>query len=153
MKKEKKYEGKTYKFKRNSMKKMKQKYNPTYHYIIENILKYKKNKKEFLKVTKINEENEEEFQKLLIKIVESTAKDFHLDNNRIYSYNKFNRVLIKKLNKELKQERKNKIEIKLKVVKLYKMIDKKEYKDLRKIAIEKPNDFLKALYLYTICED
>ena len=151
MKNNKKYEGKTYKFKKNSIIKTKKKYNQTYQYVLEMILKYTTRKKAFLKIIKIDEEKKT--NQLLMRIMESTAKDFKLDNNQIYSYNKFNRKIIKEFNKQRKLEKKNQIEIKLKIVKLYKMIEQKDFKDLRKIAFEKPNDFLKALYLYTICED
>ncbi len=151
MKNNKKYEGKTYKFKKNSIIKTKKKYNQTYQYVLEMILKYTTRKKAFLKIIKIDEEKNT--NQLLMRIMESTAKDFKLDNNQIYSYNKFNRKIIKEFNKQRKLEKKNQIEIKLKIVKLYKMIEQKDFKDLRKIAFEKPNDFLKALYLYTICED
>ena len=153
MKTEIKYEGKNYKFKKNSINKMKQKYDPTYHYILIEILKYKKYIKEFQKISHMDDKNSEIFNKLLLKAIESTAKDLKVDNKRIYSYNKFNRIIIKSFNKELKQEKKTKINNNLEVIKLYKKIEMKEYNELRKIALEKPNDFLKALYLYTICED
>lgn len=150
--KTKEFEGKKYKFKKNSINKAKNKYSSTYNYVLTKILRYKKYINGFNNA--ICYENEKElFDKNLVKAIESIGKDFNIDNTKVYSYNKFNKQLIKKINKTLKMEKKNNIKINLKVMKLYKKIANEEYKDLRKIAIEKPNDFLKALYLYTICED
>ena len=60
---------------------------------------------------------------------------------------------MKSFYKMLKQDKKNKLKIKFKLLDYYKLIKDKKYKDLRELSINKPNDFLKAVYLYTICED
>ena len=146
-----KYEGKNYKFKRNSILKTKIKYDSTYHYVITNSLKYKKYINEFEKKISINDP--EKNNKLLLKVMESTAKDFKLNNNKIYYYNSFNKNIIKSFYKILKEEKKNRLKIKFKLLDYYKLIKNKKYKDLRELSINKPNKFLKALYLYTICED
>ena len=145
------YEGKNYKLKRNSILKTKVKYDSTYHYVLNNSLRYKKYIKEF--EDKININDVDKFNKKLLRAMESTAKDLDIKSNKVYDYNTFNKSIIKSFYKLLKKEKKNKVKINLEVVKLYKMIDKKNYKDLRKISIDKPNSFLKAIYLYTICED
>ena len=143
MKKNNIYEGKNYKLKKNSIKKLKHKYDETYNYVLTNSLKYKKY---------INEFKSMEDDKLL-KAMESTAKDLKIDNNKIYNYNSFNKKVMKSFYKLLKEEKKNRITIDLELVKDYKLINDKKYKDIKKLATNKPNKFLKALYLYTICED
>ena len=145
------YEGKNYKFKRNSILKTKVKYDSTYHYVLNNSLKYKKYIKEF--EDKININDVDKFNKKLLRAMESTAKDLSINQNKIYDYNSFNKSIIKSFYKLLKNEKKKKTKINLEVVKLYKLIEEKKYKDLRSISINKPNTFLKAIYLYTICED
>ena len=145
------YEGKNYKFKRNSILKTKVKYDSTYHYVLNNSLKYKKYIKEF--EDKININDTDKFNKKLLRAMESTAKDLSINSNKVYDYNSFNKSIIKSFYKLLKNEKKKKTKINLEVVKLYKLIEEKKYKDLRSISINKPNTFLKAIYLYTICED
>jgi len=145
------YEGKNYKFKRNSILKTKIKYDSTYHYVITNSLRYKKYINEFEKSISINDTSK--VDKLLLKVMESTAKDFKLNNNKVYNYNSFNKSIIKSFYKMLKEDKKNKLKIKFKLLDYYKLIKDKKYKDLRELSINKPNDFLKAVYLYTICED
>lgn len=140
------YEGNNYTFKKNSINKIWKKYNQTYQYVLVKILKYKKYLKKFQSNTSLDNNY------ILMNIVESTASDFELDNTKVYNYHNINKKLIKKLNKELKQSIKNK-DTDLNIIKLYKMIVSEEYKDLRTIAIDEPDEFLKALYLYTIVED
>ena len=143
------YNGKNYKIKNNNIEKMKKKYSTTYQYIITNILQYKKYINKFdIIITKENNNNE-----LLLKVIELTAKDFEIDNTKTYNCNKLNKKLIKKINKIKKDEKKKNIISNNKVVKLYKKIENKEYKELRELAFEKTKLFLEAIYLYTICED
>ena len=151
MKTNNKYEGKNYKFKKNSILKTKNKYDSTYHYVITNSLRYKKYINEFEKSININDNNK--IDKLLLKVMESTAKDFKLNNTKVYNYNSFNKSIIKSFYKILKEDKKNKLKIKFKLLDNYKLIKNRKYKDLRNLYINKPNDFLKAIYLYTICED
>ena len=151
MKTNNKYEGKNYKFKKNSILKTKNKYDSTYHYVITNSLRYKKYINEFEKSININDNNK--IDKLLLKVMESTAKDFKLNNTKVYNYNSFNKSIIKSFYKMLKEDKKNKLKIKFKLLDNYKLIKNRKYKDLRNLYINKPNDFLKAIYLYTICED
>ena len=148
MKTNNKYEGKNYKFKKNSILKTKNKYDSTYHYVITNSLRYKKYINEFEKSI-----NNDKVDKLLLKVMESTAKDFKLNNSKVYNYNSFNKSIMKSFSKMLKEDKKNKLKIKFKLLDYYKLIKNRKYKDLRNLYINKPNDFLKAIYLYTICED
>ena len=147
MKKNKEYEGINYKFKKNSINKIKKKYIQTYEYIIIKTLKYKKYIKKIQKVIQLEKQNN-----LILQIIESTGNDFDLKKEKVYNSNSFNKNLIKKLKKSLKLEKKSNKEIDIEVIKIYKLIKLNNYKDLRMIALNKPNDFLKAIYLYTICE-
>jgi len=143
----KEYEGNNYTFKKNSISKIWKKYNQTYQYVLVKILKYKKYLQKFQNNTALDNSY------LLLNIVESTGTDLDLDTSKIYNYSNFNKKLIKKLNKTLKQEKRSNEIADINVVKLYKMIENHNYKDLRNIAIDEPNEFLKAIYLYTIVED
>lgn len=145
--KSKEYEGINYKFKKNSIKKIKKKYTQTYEYIIIKILKYKKYIKSFQKMAQLEQQNN-----LILQIIESTGNDFDLQKDKVYNSTSFNKNLIKKLKKSLKLEKKSNETIDIEVIKIYKLIKKSNYKDLRIIALKQPNDFLKAIYLYTICE-
>lgn len=141
----KEYEGNNYIFKKNSINKIWKKYNQTYQYVLVKILKSKTYLNKFEKKTSLDSN--------LLDVVESTASDLDLDNTKVYNYNTFNKKLKKSLNKNLKYEKKHKDSDCLNVVKLYRMIEKEDYKHLRTIAIDDPEEFLKALYLYTIIED
>ena len=147
MKIKKEYEGNNYTFKKNSIKKIWKKYNQTYQYVLVKILKYKKYLKKFQNNTSLDNNY------YLLNIVESTASDFEIDNSKVYNNSNINKRLIKSLKKELKYEKKTKETNNLNVIKLYKMIVSEDYKNLRTIAIDEPEEFLKALYLYTIVED
>lgn len=143
----KEYEGNNYTFKKNSISKIWKKYNQTYQYVLVKILKYKKYLKKFQSNNALNNSY------LLLNIIEATGNDLALDNSKIYSNSSFNKMLVRKLNKTLKKEKKDREIANINVVKLYKMIENHNYKDLRNIAIDEPNEFLKAIYLYTIVED
>ena len=99
----------------------------------------------FQKVLKIKQTSVEEMvDKISLKLIESLAKDFNLDETKIYTEKSFN----KKLKKKLKTENQKEIE------ELRSMIDmiKNKKKGIKKRALLSPWVFLKALYLYTIIE-
>ena len=76
--------------------------------------------------------------------MESVATDLHLDETIIYSEKNFNKLLKKKLKAEQTKEKKQLEKM---------MIDIKENKKgIKKKVLINPWLFLKALYLYTICE-
>ena len=151
--KTKKYDGKDYKFKKRSIEKTRRKYKITYLYIVNNILKYKKYINSLQKELKLDEDDINEIDSILLKVMESTAKDFHLSTYKVYTSSKFNKKIKKEFQKIRKEEKKTHSKPKLKIVKVYEMVEKKDYKNLRILALTKPKDFLKGTYLYTICED
>lgn len=144
-----KYEGINYKFKKNSINKIKKKYSSTYNYILENILKYQKNINLFQKKLNIKDNTNE----LIMTIIENTASELKLNNKKIYSCKSFNKSMIKHLKRDLRKERRKKQSLNINSINIYKKIKNKNHKELREFALEKPNDFLEGVYLYTICED
>ena len=147
-----KYEGKQFKFKKNSITKTKQKYKVTCLYIVNTILKYKKYMNLFKKELNITDDNEK-INELILSVMESTGKDFDLSTFKVYSASSFTKKIIKKFKVIKKIEKKKNMKSNLKIVKVYKMIDNRDFKALRQLAISKPKEFLKGIYLYTICED
>lgn len=146
-----KLEGNKYTFKKKQLKKNYELYLETYLHILNKILKYKKVIKSFetLIKTEITLENNlknDLLEKLFLRIMESTAKSFNLDETKIYNHKSFNKELKKKLKYYLTQEKP------LKEIEIYKQIVKEDYKEIRTQALLNPIDALKAIYLYTICE-
>ncbi len=147
-----KYIGKKFKFKKNSITKTKQKYKITCLYIVNTILKYKKYINSFQKELNITNDNEQ-VNDLILSIMESTGKDFELSTYKVYSSSSFTKRIIKRFKAIRKIEKKKNMKSNLKIVKVYKMIENRDFKALRLLAISKPKEFLKGIYLYTICED
>lgn len=138
------YEGNNYKLKKNTIKKMKKKYSLTYHYLLSKILRYKK----YLNSYEEIEKEEEIMNQLIIRIMESTAIDMHIRNDKIYSCHSFNKEIKKQFRHLQKEE--NTIPL---VVNYYNLIKQEKFSTLRKLSTIEENNFLKAIYLYTISED
>lgn len=138
------YEGNDYKLKKNTIKKMKKKYNLTYHYVLSKILRYKKYLNNYEQI----EKEEEKFNQLIIHIMESTATDMNIRNDKVYSYRKFNKEIKKQFHHLQKKDNKNQL-----IVNYYNLIKQGKFSTLRKLSITEENNFLKAIYLYTISED
>ena len=152
-----KFEGNKYTFRKNQLEKNRLLYQDTYLYIINKILKYKKIITNFEELININisienEKKDELIKTLLLQIMESIAKSFDLDETRVYTYYSFNKFLKIKLKKYLQDEIKYNKPCKKKEIVFYKLIQNQDYNELRKQALLNPNDILKAIYLYTICE-
>ena len=145
MKKFGKLEGKKYTFKKGTLKKNKKKYLETFEYILKDILNSEKLLDSFKKLITISNESKIKITNtVMLKLMESLAKDFSLDETIIYSEKKFNKLLIKKLKSQDSKEIKS----------LQKMINDltKSKKSLRKKIVLNPWGYLKAIYLYTISE-
>lgn len=145
MKKFGKLEGKKYTFKKGTLKKNKKKYLETFEYILKDILNSEKLPDSFKKLITISNESKIKITNtVMLKLMESLAKDFSLDETIIYSEKKFNKLLIKKLKSQNSKEIKS----------LQKMINDltKSKKSLRKKIVLNPWGYLKAIYLYTISE-
>ena len=97
------------------------------------------------KIIKITPSQKEQIlDKTMLKLIESLAKDLNLDETKIYSINKFNKLLKRKRKTE-------NTKISNELNSLTKDIIKKKTSVKRK-ALLNPWLFLKALYLYTISE-
>ena len=145
LKKFNKLEGKKYTFKKGSIEKNKKKYLETYQYIFESIMQNKKTIENFQKIIKITPSQKEQIlDKIMLKLIESLAKDLNLDETKIYSIKKFNKLLKRKVKTE-------NTKISNQLNSLTKDIIKKKTSVKRK-ALLNPWLFLKALYLYTISE-
>ena len=151
MKKFGKLEGKKYTFKKNHITKNKKEIIDTYKYIILQVLNTKKLAEEFTKSTKLTANLENLSNQFFLKIMEETGKSLKIEETKIYSYKTFNRIIKKQLKKELKTKKK-KNKIKKSAVELYQEIKKGNYTKLKKQAFLYPIEFLKAVYLFTICE-
>ena len=145
LKKYNKLEGKKYTYKKGSIEKNKKKYLETYQYIFESIMQNKKTIENFQKIIKITPSQKEQIlDKIMLKLIESLAKDLNLDETKIYSIKKFNKLLKRKVKTE-------NTKISNQLNSLTKDIIKKKTSVKRK-ALLNPWLFLKALYLYTISE-
>lgn len=147
-----KLEGNKYTFKKGHIKKNQDMYEETYNHIVKKILDSKTLVKNFKEIIKLMPNYKEELKKeAFLTIMELTAKSFALDETKIYSYKKFNKLIKKELKKRLKNtttgKRRKKTEIDL-----YQELINGNYKELRKLALTRPLDLIKAIYLYTICE-
>ncbi len=145
LKKYHKLEGKHYSFKTGTLKANYKKHFETYEYLLSNILNSEKIKKDFLKIIKLsNISIENVLDKINLKIMESVAKDLNLDETKIYTERKFN----KRLKKKLKTEQTKKCnQLKTMITDI-----KENKKGIKRKILLNPWLFLKALYLYTICE-
>lgn len=140
-----KLEGKKYTFKKRTIEKNNKKHFETFTYLLENILDNEKTLEKFKKLINLSGvPSKKIIDKIGLKIMEELAKDFHLDETKIYSEKSFNKELKKKLNKEQSKETE---QFKKLIIEI-----KENKKSLKKKILLNPWNFLKALYLYTISE-
>lgn len=152
-----KLEGNKYTFKKGHIEKNNLMYQETYLHILNKILRFKNATKEFYSQLKISDVTKENIQeKLLLRVMELVAKDFNLDETTIYTYRSFNRKLKKELKlriKKLETENQTNHKHKKTEVELYLEMINGNFSELRKLGLLNPIELLKAVYLYTICED
>lgn len=140
-----KLEGKKYTFKKRTIEKNNKKHFETFIYLLENILDNENTLEKFKKLINLSGvPSKKIIDKIGLKIMEELAKDFHLDETKIYSEKSFNKELKKKLNKEQSKETE---QFKKLIIEI-----KENKKSLKKKILLNPWNFLKALYLYTISE-
>lgn len=141
-----KLEGNKYTFKKNTIKKCINNKDIMYKLLKETINNeiLIDNIKKTLKIT--NNFNEEEIKKLTIYIIESLGKTYKLDDTKIYSYKKYNKLLKTKF---INSNNTNKQKI---IKNMYNKLVEKNYNDLKKDIIIHPIEYLKALYLFIIIE-
>ena len=140
-----KLEGKKYTFKKRTIEKNNKKHFETFIYLLENILENENTLEKFKKLINLSGvPSKKIIDKIGLKIMEELAKDFHLDETKIYSEKSFNKELKKKLNKEQSKETEQYKKLIIEI--------KENKKSLKKKILLNPWNFLKALYLYTISE-
>ena len=140
-----KLEGKKYTFKKRTIEKNNKKHFETFIYLLENILDNENTLEKFKKLINLSGvPSKKIIDKIGLKIMEELAKDFHLDETKIYSEKSFNKELKKKLNKEQSKETE---QFKKLIIEI-----KENKKSLKKKILLNPWNFLQALYLYTISE-
>ena len=150
-----KLEGNRYTFKKGQIEKNNNMYQQTYEHIMSKVLRFKNATKDFYKQLKISSDIPTKLEdKLLLRVMELVAKDFNLDDTKIYTYRSFNRAIRKELKKRIKElDTTETRKTKKTEVELYLEMEKGNYKDLRTLGLLNPIELLKAVYLYTICED
>lgn len=152
-----KFEGNKYTFRKGQIEKNNNRYQETYEHILSKILKFKYATKDFYQQLKLSLDLPLKLEdKMLLKVMELVAKDFNIDDTVIYTYRKFNRKIRKELRKRLKAMelvQPNNKKHKKTEVDLYLELVKGNYKELRQLGLLNPIELLKAVYLYTICED
>ncbi len=153
MKKFGKLEGKRYTFKKNSIEKCEKRYKTPYEKNFKHILK---SKKILNQVTNLSVKRKIASKKYMLTLMEELGKMFALEETKIYNYRVFNYELLKEVDKNLEKKNTTMIKKLLKsksmVLDTYKNLKEKNLKAVRQNATLAPNEFLKALYLYTISE-
>ncbi len=143
-----KYEGNKYTFKLNSIEKFEKKYKETFTYTFNKIINSKTALDALTKLLKINNENSKKIiDKLILRALEHVGETLNIDDTKIYSLNKFIKLVKKDLNIRKKYN------IKTKGLEIYYLIKEEKYAKVKKEALKKPKDFITALCLYTIDED
>lgn len=154
MKKFGKLEGKKYTFRKGQIDKCKEKYQESYEEQFKKILNTKKILNQVISSPFLGKARN---KKYLLLMMEELGKTFQVEETKIYSYKRFNRYLLKNVEEELEKQEKIKITKLIKskemILDMYDKLQKGNIKAVRNQAIIAPNDFLKALYLYTISED
>lgn len=156
MKKFGRLDGKRYTFKKNSIAKCERRYKDTYEFHFKRILK---TKKLLNQVVNMSLRKKITSPKYMLTLMEELGKMFHLDETKIYNYHVFNDELLKRIEDELDAKEKDAtmfkklLKSKTMVLDTYEKLKKGNLKAIRQNATLAPNEFLKALYLFTISED
>ena len=147
----KKYEGKKFTYKKNTINKIIDKYQSIWNLYINKIITNKTLTETVKKLLKLNNTiTEKATNKLLLNTLEDLGQLYKLDETKIYTYKKFNKKLKKAFRKSIKsKEKSTKEEL---IIELYKKLHTERYNELKKDIILYSSEFLKALYLYSIIE-
>lgn len=146
-----KYEGKKFTYKKKTINKIIDNYQPIWNFYISKIITNKTLTETVKKLLKIsNTLTEKTITKLILNTLEDLGQLYKLDETKVYSYRKFNRKLKKAFRKSQKSNTKStKEDI---IIELYKKLQTEKYNELKKDIILYPSEFLKSLYLYSIIE-
>lgn len=156
MKKFGRFDGKRFTFKRNSITKCERRYKDSYEFHFKRVLK---TKKLFNQVINMRLRKKIISRQYMLTLMEELGKMFHLDETKIYNYHTFNFELLKEVEREINEKNTNAtmfgklLKSKTMVLDTYEKLKKGNLKAIRQNATLAPNEFLKALYLFTISED
>lgn len=140
------YEGKKFTFKKDELKKFDQ-YQDLFWTNLSKILDTEEQIKNFKKILNFEGKTTDKFKKELINIIiEDIGYKFGLDDTKVYTCENYNYKISKVINKKLHIEEKDSI------LELYKLIKNEDYKRIKKEALIKPFDLIRAVYIYTIME-
>lgn len=143
-----KYEGNKYTFKLHSIEKFQNRYKETFTYTFNKIINSKAALITLTKLLKLdNNSNKKIIDRIILKAIEHVGETLNIDDTKIYSLNKFIKLVKKDLNIRKKYN------IKTRGLEIYNLIKEEKYAKVKKEALKKPIDFITALCLYTIDED
>lgn len=142
-----KAEGKKYTFKNHTISTLRYKNEKQMLEIYNKVLKNPYYISKFRKAINSNKDISTIFKKsLYIKIIESLARSFNIDDTKIYSYKKINKLFKKELKKRLRLKTREKDPL----ISMYKKLDRRNFSLVRKEAFINPLQFLESVYLYSI---
>ena len=142
-----KAEGKKYTFKNHTISTLRYKNEKQMLEIYNKVLKNPYYISKFRKAINSNKDISTIFKKsLYIRIIESLARSFNIDNTKIYSYKKLNKLFKKELKKRLRLKTREKDPL----ISMYKKLDRRNFSLVRKEAFINPLQFLESVYLYSI---
>lgn len=145
------YIGKKYTFNKNTVSKLKTKYQDTYIHVFKEVINSKTalltiNK--ILKIENIEDNIDKIIDKVLLRSMEYLGNKYHLDDTRIYTLKSFNKLLISNFKQTLKSKDTNS-----KDLEIYNLLKKQKYNKVKPLALKNPLTFLSILYIYTILEN
>ena len=142
-----KAEGKKYTFKNHTISTLRYKNEKQMLEIYNKVLKNPYYISKFRKAINSNKDISTIFKKsLYIRIIESLARSFNIDDTKIYSYKKINKLFKKELKKRLRLKTREKDPL----ISMYKKLDRRNFSLVRKEAFINPLQFLESVYLYSI---
>lgn len=136
-----KFYGKKYTFKKRHFMQISEDYKQVYIKKVEDILHNKR-----LLTLDVNLIDTD----FILRVAEEAGKIFNIDDFKIYSFKKYNKLLMKKVKTIIKSDKNNK---KINnIINLYNACINNNYKDIGLKNIFSSKELLIAIYLYSVCE-
>lgn len=136
-----KFYGKKYTFKKRHFMQISEDYKQVYIKKVEDILHNKR-----LLTLDVNLIDTD----FILRVAEEAGKIFNIDDFKIYSFKKYNKLLMKKVKTIIKSDKNNK---KINnIINLYNACSSNNYKDIGLKNIFSSKELLIAIYLYSVCE-
>ena len=137
-----KYLGYKYTFKKRNVDSLLVEYSEIFLHNFNNIL----NNKKLTKIFNLENINITDF---LLKTSEDIGIMFNINEEKIYNYKRYNKILLKRINKLLKTNNDKKYST---IIDFFYKMKTNDYKYLRLKGILSPKEFIISLYLYTLSE-